>query len=549
MKPPVLEILPAGRPSDGHIMWQPRSIRSHLAAVFLLFFALVAGLGAFSMWRLANFNYLSADVAEVWLPTTRALGDLNNYTSDFRAFEGSALLTSDPNEIAATEKQMAELDRAIAAAQRNFESIRRDRAENELYDQFKTHWNAYRSIVNQMLVLSRGERRAEALQIYGNSSRLAYNAASDTLGLLTDQAVASAQAASDRLTVAYRDAFWLILFAIVIAAMLVVAALVHISRSISAPLLALADRMRRLAANDTDIDVPATERSDEIGAMAKATVVFRNNAIELMRSQQTLARQAALLEEQLAHEQRLALLQRNFVSMASHEFRTPMTVIDGHARRLDKIKDTVTPAEIAERAGKIRSAVLRMTQLIENLFNSSRLIDGGAGLYLDPAPLDIAALLKEVCQLHRDMVPGLQIVERFAGTPVTMVGDAKLLFQAFGNILSNAVKYSPSGGAIAVAMESSAEQAVVAISDHGIGIPAGDVAHLFERYHRGSNVSGIVGTGVGLYLVKTAVDLHHGVVEVQSKEGEGSRFTVRLPRTALSVHGAAPSEAPTMADA
>ncbi|MGA8698419.1 MAG: MCP four helix bundle domain-containing protein, partial [Xanthobacteraceae bacterium] len=213
VKPPVLEILPAGRPSDGHIMWQPRSIRSHLAAVFLLFFALVAGLGAFSMWRLANFNYLSADVAEVWLPTTRALGDLNNYTSDFRAFEGSALLTSDPNEIAATEKQMAELDRAIAAAQRNFESIRHDRAENELYDQFKTHWNAYRSIVNQMLVLSRGERRAEALQIYGNSSRLAYNAASDTLGLLTDQAVASAQAASDRLTVAYRDAFWLILFA------------------------------------------------------------------------------------------------------------------------------------------------------------------------------------------------------------------------------------------------------------------------------------------------------------------------------------------------
>ncbi|MFZ2077691.1 MAG: ATP-binding protein [Xanthobacteraceae bacterium] len=549
VKSPVLEILPAGRPSDGHIMWQPRSIRSHLAAVFLLFFALVAGLGAFSMWRLANFNYLSADVAEVWLPTTRALGDLNNYTSDFRAFEGSALLTSDPNEIAATEKQMAELDRAIAAAQRNFESIRHDRAENELYDQFKTHWNAYRSIVNQMLVLSRSERRAEALQIYGNSSRLAYNAASDTLGLLTDQAVASAQAASDRLTVAYRDAFWLILFAIVIAAMLVVAALVHISRSISAPLLALADRMRRLAANDTDIDVPATERSDEIGAMAKATVVFRNNAIELMRSQQTLARQAALLEEQLAHEQRLALLQRNFVSMASHEFRTPMTVIDGHARRLDKIKDTVTPAEIAERAGKIRSAVLRMTQLIENLFNSSRLIDGGAGLYLDPAPLDIAALLKEVCQLHRDMVPGLQIVERFAGTPVMMVGDAKLLFQAFSNILSNAVKYSPSGGAIEVAMESSAEQTVVAISDHGIGIPAGDVAHLFERYHRGSNVSGIVGTGVGLYLVKTAVDLHHGTVGVHSTEGEGSRFTVRLPRAALSVQGAAPSEAPTMADA
>jgi signal transduction histidine kinase len=438
-------------------------------------------------------------------------------------------LTSDLDEIAAIEKQMTELDRAIAGAERNFERIRRDGAEAALYDQFKTHWNAYRSIVNQMLTLSRGDRRDEALHIYGNSSRLAYNAASDTLGQLTDEAVASAQVASDRLAVDYRHAYWLILLAIVIAALLVVAALIHISRSISAPLLALANRMRRLAGNNTDIDVPATERQDEIGAMAKATVIFRNNAIALMRSQDALSRQAALLEEQLAHEQRLALLQRNFVSMASHEFRTPMTVIDGHARRLDKTKDAVAPAEIGERAGRIRSAVLRMTQLIENLLNSSRLIDGGPGLYLKVAPVDMRALLQEVCQLHREMVPGLELVQHFAATPVPMIGDAKLLFQAISNLLSNAVKYSPAGGAIEVTMECVADQVVVAVTDHGIGIPPSDLAHLFERYHRGSNVSGIVGTGVGLYLVKTAVDLHHGTVEVQSKEGEGSRFTVRLP--------------------
>jgi signal transduction histidine kinase len=530
-------------------MWQPRSIRLHLAAVFLLFFALVAGLGAFSMWRLANFNSLSADVAEVWLPTTRALGDLNNYTSDFRAFEGGALLASDPNEIAATEKQMTGLDRAIAGAERNFERIRHDAAEAELYDRFKARWNSYRTIVNQMLMLSRGDRRDEALQIYGNSSRAAYNAASDTLGQLTDQAVARAQIASDRLALDYRHAYWLILLAIVIAALLVVAALVHISRSISAPLLALADRMRRLAGNDTGIDVPATERQDEIGAMAKATVVFRNNAIELMRSQDTLARQAALLEEQLAHEQRLALLQRNFVSMASHEFRTPMTVIDGHARRLDKVKDTVAPAEIGERAGKIRSAVLRMTQLIENLLNSSRLIDGGAGLTLNAEAMDIRALLQEVCQLHREMVPGLQLSQHLGANPTPMVGDAKLLFQAFSNLISNAVKYSPAGGAIAATMESSPDQVVVTVSDHGIGIPENDLAHLFERYHRGSNVSGIVGTGVGLYLVKTAVDLHHGKVEVQSTEGEGSRFAVHLPRAALTVDKAAAMAAPVLAEA
>ncbi len=510
-------------------MRQPHSIRFHLTAVFLVFFLLVVVLGLFSIWRLSNFNRLSADVAELWLPNIRVLGDLNNFTSDFRAIEGSNLLSSDPDEIAATERQMAELDRSIAEAERGFERIRHNAAEDDLYGRVKAHWNDYRKIVNQILVLSRTNRKSEALAIYRSTSRAAYDAASDTLGQLTDQAVASAQAASDRLGVAYRQAVWLILLGMVIAGVMVVAALIHISRSISAPLLHLADRMHRLAANNTDIDIPETERRDEIGEMAQATVVFRNNAIELMRSQRMLARQAAMLEEQLAQEQRFALAQRNFVSMASHEFRTPLTIIDGHARRLVKMKDSMMPAEIDERAGKIRAAVLRLTHLIDNLLNSARLIDGGTELYFHPAEMDLMALLREVCQLHREMVPGAQLAERFATTPMPMVGDAKLLFQVFSNLLSNAVKYSPGGGTIDVDAEIAADEVVVAITDRGIGIPAGDLERLFERYHRGSNVSGIVGTGVGLYLVKMAVDLHGGAVEVKSREGEGTRFTIRLP--------------------
>jgi two-component system, OmpR family, sensor kinase len=512
-------------------MPQPHSIRFHLAAVFLVFFLLVVVLGLFSIWRLSNFNLLSADVAERWLPTTRALGDLSNYTSDFRAIEGSNLLSSDASETAATEREMAKLDRSIAEAERGFERIRHEAAEDGLYARFKQRWNEYREIVNRMLVLSRGDRKAEAQAVYAGSSRAAYEAASDTLSKLTDRAVANARAASDRLAVAYRQAFWFILLSMAIAAVMVVAALIHVSRSISAPLLHLADRMRRLAANDTEITISETGRRDEIGEMAQAAVVFRNNAIELMRSQRTLARQAAMLEEQLAQEQRLALLQRNFVSMASHEFRTPLTIIDGHAQRLIKTKDTLPPAEIGERAGKIRAAVLRLTHLIDNLLNSARLFDGGATLYFHPAEMDMAALLREVCQLHREMVPGAEIAERLSSAAMPMIGDAKLLYQLFSNLLSNAVKYSPGGGAIEVEAEMRVDEVVVAVADRGIGIPANDLERLFERYHRGGNVSGIVGTGVGLYLVKMVADLHRGRVEVTSAEGAGSRFTVHLPVT------------------
>lgn len=513
-------------------MRQPRSIRFHLAAVFLLFFALVAALGAFSIWRLSNFDALSTEVAQTWLPTTRALGDLNNYTSDFRAIEGGNLLSASSAETAATELEMANLDREIADAERSFERIRHDAAEDDLYARFKQRWTEYRAIVNQMLELSRSDHKADAVAIYRGASRTAYSAASDTLGLLTDRAVADAQAASDRLGAAYRQAVGLIVLVMLVAAALVVAALILISRSISQPLRRLAGRMRRLAANDTDIDIAGTDRRDEIGEMAQATVIFRNNAIALLRSQRTLARQAALLEEQLAQEQRVALMQRNFVSMASHEFRTPLTVIDGHARRLDKTKDAVAPAEIGERVGKIRSAVLRMTHLIDNLLNSSRLIDGSAGLFYEPAEIDLAALLREVCHLHRDMVPAAQIVERFGDAPLRITGDAKLLFQALSNLLSNAVKYSTDGGTIEVAAERTSAEAIVTVTDQGIGIPSADLERLFERYHRGSNVSGIVGTGVGLHLVKMVVDRHGGCVTVQSVEGEGARFTVHLPLAA-----------------
>ena len=511
-------------------MRQPQSIRFQLTTVFLGFFLLVVVLGLFSIWRLSNFNALSADVADVWLPDTRVLGDLNNFTSDFRAIEGSNLLSSVPAEIADTERQMEELDRSIANAERGFEQIRHQPAEERLYDQFKMRWTDYRTIVNRMLALSRPDRKAEALAIYTGASRSAYDVASDTLGRLTDQAVAAAAAASERLGSAYRQAFWLILLAMLLAGLMVVLALIHISRSISAPLLRLAGRMRALAANNTDIDIPETARRDEIGEMAQATTVFRNNAIELMRSQHMLGRQAAMLEEQLAQEQRLALAQRNFISMASHEFRTPLTIIDGHARRLMKAKNTLNIAEIDERSGKIRAAVLRLTHLIDNLLNSARLADGGAELYFQAEKTDLAAVLRDVCQLHREMVPNAQIAERFDAASMPVVGDAKLLFQAFSNLVANAVKYSPAGGLIEVDARIVGDQAVVAVADRGIGIPSGDLCRLFERYYRGSNVSGIVGTGVGLYLAKTAVELHGGVIEVTSREGDGSRFVVRLPR-------------------
>jgi two-component system, OmpR family, sensor kinase len=216
------------------------------------------------------------------------------------------------------------------------------------------------------------------------------------------------------------------------------------------------------------------------------------------------------------------------VSMASHEFPTPLTVIDGQAQRLAKLGARST-ADVVERASKIRKAVLRMTTVIEALLSSSSMMEGSAQLYYHPVELDLRALLEEVCQLHREVAPQSRIWQKLGTRALPVLGDKKLLPQMFGNLISNALKYSPDGGLIEITATLEDSDVVVAVRDEGMGVPEKDLADIFGRYNRGSNVSGIVGTGVGLYLVKIVVELHNGRVTVESVEGKGSCFTVCLP--------------------
>ena len=320
----------------------------------------------------------------------------------------------------------------------------------------------------------------------------------------------------------------------------------YIRRSISEPVLDLASRMYRLAADERDVEIAGGERQDEIGEMARAVVVFRNNALELVAGRRALEQQAAMLQEKLAEEQRLMQMQRNFVSMASHEFRTPLSIIDGHAQRLSSLSGRLSAEDLRERTGRIRSAVQRMTHLMQHLLDASRVIDGRVELYFHPEPIDLGALLHEACRLQREVAPQAQILESWDRRPLPVAGDWNLLLQVFGNLLSNAVKYSPHEGLIKVSASCAGAVCSVAVEDRGIGIPAAECGRVFERYFRGSNATGITGTGVGLYFVKMVVELHEGEVTMQSGEGQGSRFTVRLPLNAGSHTVAA---APTLATA
>ena len=517
------------RPARGLSFLQTRSIRLRLSGAFALFLLLALTLSLFSIVELRNVNQVSADIRDRWLQSTRALGDLNNFTSDYRAAEASTLLSSTLAGRARTDRELADLDAYVRTAQSDYERIAHDAAERRLYGKFVAAWNGYKTVAGRVIGLAHAGRHDAGAALYMSQSRRAYDMASDDLGILTSLTVANAHDASNRAAATYRTARALILLVIVLAGLILVGAVNYITRAISNPLLDLAARMRSLASNDTQVEIEGADRRDEIGEMARAVVVFRNNAIELAHSQRGLVQQAAMLEERLEAERQLTALQRNFVSMASHEFRTPLTIIDGHAQRIINLKDRARPADVAERAGSIRRAVQRMTQVMDGLLSSARLFEGEARLYYHPAEFEPGALLHEVLRTHRESSPTAQIVESLGQAPQTMVGDRALLFQAFSNLVSNAVKYSPVGGWIRVEADSEAGRLVVRVIDHGLGIPEPDLERIFDRYHRGANVTGVAGTGVGLYLVKTVVSLHGGEVEVASREGRGSCFTVRLP--------------------
>ena len=506
-----------------------RSITGRLALVFLFLLLVIVLFGVFGIGSLSSFNDATAQVRDRWLPSVGVLSDLNNVTSDYRAAEGASLLASGAAALAAANAQLAQQERAVATAERRYEQLPQAATERALYAAFTADWNAYHRIVNRVQRLAQGGERASAVELYNDASKKAYDAASDALDLLTARSIASAREASVLENLAYERARWLILATLVLICLSVAAAMIYVRRSISSPILELAGRMHRLAANETSIEIEGTDRQDEIGEMARAVVVFRSNAIELASSQIGLEQQATMLREKLAEEQRLMLLQRNFVSMASHEFRTPITIIDGHAQRLMWTRDQLSGTALVERARKIRNAVRRMTHLIQNTIDSMRIIDADFKLYFHPSTLDIASLLQEVCQLHREIAPQAQILATLRPETVPIRGDANLLFQVFSNLLSNAIKYSPAGMLINVVLARSQAAAVICVQDHGIGIPEADRGRLFERYYRGSNTAGIVGTGVGLYFVKTVIELHGGEISVESSEGTGSRFTVRLP--------------------
>jgi signal transduction histidine kinase len=287
------------------------------------------------------------------------------------------------------------------------------------------------------------------------------------------------------------------------------------------------------------ICVPLTARGRTLGAVAFIlTDHARHYAVSDVALAEEVGRRAAfaLDNARLYQEAQDAIEVRDqFLSIAAHELKTPLTALLGNAQAIER--RATRGGDLPERELRavriISEQTKRLSKMVAALLDISRLEQGK--LTIERAPVDICALAKRVVE---EVQPGLMMhtVEYIspAESSITIDGDELRLEQVLQNLIGNAVKYSLSGGLVLVQVEQRGDMACITVADRGMGIPAEDIPHLFERFYRAGNTDEqhISGMGIGLYIVKEIVSLHGGSVEVESKPGSGSTFTVYLPSDA-----------------
>jgi PAS domain S-box-containing protein len=271
-----------------------------------------------------------------------------------------------------------------------------------------------------------------------------------------------------------------------------------------------------------------------VGWMRSRIFPIRNEAGEVYRAAgitedvTELKRAEEEIRHALVKEKELGELKSRFVSMTSHEFRTPLSSILGSAELLERFGHKWPEEKKLQHLHKIRASVKNMVQLLEDVLIIGKAEAGKIEFH--PTPLDLEQFCRgliEEMQLQAGAKHTLTFISR--GQCAGACVDEKLLRQILANLLSNAIKYSPQGGAVQLELDCQVDQALFRVQDQGIGIPPEAQERLFDTFHRAGNVGNIPGTGLGMSIVKKSVDLHGGTLSFTSQMGVGTTFTVVIP--------------------
>jgi len=233
------------------------------------------------------------------------------------------------------------------------------------------------------------------------------------------------------------------------------------------------------------------------------------------------------LENALAKERELSELKSRFVSMTSHEFRTPLASIRATSETLRDFYDRMTDIDRRKRFERINGQIEHMAAMLDDILLIGRLEEGQITANFEY--LNIGEYLRSIIEEFRSIRLTHHVIYQSEAHDLEVFADRKLIRQIFTNLLTNAAQYSSPESRIQIRLSQEDQEAVLQVIDEGIGIPDADQKHLFTAFHRAENVGNIKGTGLGLAIAKRAVELHGGSIRFTSQVGEGTTFTVRIP--------------------
>jgi signal transduction histidine kinase len=228
----------------------------------------------------------------------------------------------------------------------------------------------------------------------------------------------------------------------------------------------------------------------------------------------------------LARERQAATEQREFISMVSHEFRTPLAIIDGAAQVASLSADDA-PEDVRRQATAIRRGTRRMLDLLNTWLTRERLASGLTTL--NPEPVALAEFLSETVRQAGDRSPEHPLTFSLDGLAPVYAFDRELVRIALRNLIDNAIKYSPEGGPVQIQGSRRGDRLCLAVEDQGLGIPADQLDRVATRFFRARNTETIPGLGLGLHLVRVIAELHGGSLELHSREGAGTTARLLLP--------------------
>jgi signal transduction histidine kinase len=254
----------------------------------------------------------------------------------------------------------------------------------------------------------------------------------------------------------------------------------------------------------------------------------KNRTLILEEAIEELEKTKKELYNALEKERDLNELKSRFVSMASHEFRTPLTTIMSSLALVTKFGQMNDKENQEKYIAKIKTSINNLTNILDDFLSVSRLEEGK----VRNAPEDID--LREfigciVAEMRTFATEGQQLIYEHTGGTFAVV-DQKLLKAIMLNLISNAVKFSPERKPITISSSINKSTVKIAVKDQGIGISKADQKHLFERFFRGKNATYIQGTGLGLNIINQYVELMQGTVEFESEENKGTVFTLTIPQ-------------------